>query len=419
MREPDKPARRDEAGRAGDLRRLEGLSRQQFLTRGIKLGGLAVAIPGLATILSACGDSDEESTPSDSGGAASNADALAEVRQQLDAARAIPEFKAPGPEIDISGVAGETVFYLPLLMGVPIVQTWWRGVQDAGAAAGLKTVNFDPKGQASEMVRGMEQAIGQKVACIIIDSIESSALAEPIRKAKAAGIKVLVVNERNESKGGPKLEEVDAGLSLDYIGAAKLEADWCIDHSKGKAKVAVLKLPNAPAHDDMEEAIRAELQKYCPGECDVVAVEEVGAPEWPTRLPTLTRSLLTSHPDLNYLIPVVDAMSLPMVPAVRQAGAADRVRIATFNGTPAVEKLVEAGDVVGADVGGANTWEAWAYIDQALRVMTDKEPVEQNVPLRMIDESNIGSIDIDETDQLSWYGTDAAIAGYKKLWGVS
>jgi ribose transport system substrate-binding protein len=132
----------------------------------------------------------------------------------------------------------------------------------------------------------------------------------------------------------------------------------------------------------------------------------------------LARSVLTKFPDLNYMIPVVDAMALSMVPAIKQAGAADKVKIATFNGTPAVEKLVEAGDVVGADIGGANVWESWAYIDQALRVMTEMEPVDQKVPLRMIDRSNIGDIQIDEPDQRGWYGTDAAIAGYKQLWGV-
>ena len=393
-------------------------SRQEFLARGARVGGIALGVPALAGFLAACGDDDGGGSGSGGGGGAASGADLSEVTAALDAARGIPKWTAPGPAIDVSSVQGQTVFYLPLLMGVPIVQTWWRGVQEASAAAGLKAVNFDPKGQSNEMVRGMEQAINQKVACIIIDSIESKALAEQIRQAKDAGIKVLVVNERNESKGGPALEEVDATVSLDYAGAGKLEADWVIDDSKGSAKVAVFKLPNAPAHDDMEEMIRGELSKYCPGECDVLTVEEVGAPEWATRLPVLTRSVLTKYPDLNYMIPVVDAMALSMVPAIKQAGAADKVKIATFNGTPAVEKLVAAGDVVGADVGGANMWEAWAYIDQALRVMTDMEPVDQKVPLRMIDTSNIGEIDINEPDQLSWYGTDAATTGYKELWGV-
>lgn len=392
-------------------------SRRHVLARGATATGVLLGIPSVASLLAACGGDDDEAVTTTA--ATTTASNLSAVRDELDAARGVPKFNPPGPAIDISGVKGETVFYLPLLMGVPIVQTWWRGVQSAAQAAGLKAVNFDPKGQASEMVRGMEQAINTKVAVIIIDSIESRALAEQIRKAKRAGIKVLVVNERNESKGGPALDEVDGTVSLDYAGAAKLEADWVVDDSQGNAQVAVLKLPNAPAHDDMEDAIRGELQKYCAGSCDVVTVEEVGAPEWATRLPQLTRSLITRFPDMNYMIPVVDAMSLPIVPAIKQAGAADRIKISTFNGTPAVEKLVKAGDVVGADIGGANVWESWAYIDQALRVLTENEPVDQNVPLRMFDESNIDSIEIDEPDQLSWYGTDEAIAGYKELWGVS
>jgi ribose transport system substrate-binding protein len=343
---------------------------------------------------------------------------IAGVKSVLAAATKIPTFKAPGPAINIASAKGKTVFYLPLLMGVPIVQTWWRGVQQAAKAAGMKAVNFDPKGQASEMVRGMQQAINSKVAVIIIDSIESKALAVQIRQAQKAGIKVIVVNERNEANGGPALNTGNGTVTLDYAGAGKLEADWVIADSGGKAQVAVLKLPNAPAHLDMVAAIKGEFAKYCPKTCSVVSVQDVAAPDWPTRLPVLTQSLLTKYKNVNYMIPVVDAMSLYMVPAIKQAGAAGRVKISTFNGTPAVEKLVKAKNVVGTDIGGANMWESWAYVDQALRALTGNKPVRENIPLRVFDSTNIGKINIDETDQLSWYATSKAIAGYKKLWHV-
>jgi ribose transport system substrate-binding protein len=264
----------------------------------------------------------------------------------------------------------------------------------------------------------MLQAINSKVDVIIIDSIASKSLAEQIRQAKKAGIKVLVVNERNETRGGPALKIVDATVSLDYAGAGKLEAEWALADSNGKAVAAIFKLPNAPAHDDMVEEIKSQFAKYGGGKAKIVSVQEVAAPDWPTRLPVLTRSLLTKYRDITYLIPLVDAMSLSIVPAVRQAGAANKVKISTFNGTPAVEKFVQQHNVVGTDIGGANTWESWAYIDQALRVLNGMKPVYEHVPLRMIDRTNINKINIDETDQLSWYGTAKAVAGYKRLWGV-
>jgi ribose transport system substrate-binding protein len=48
---------------------------------------------------------------------------------------------------------------------------------------------------------------------------------------------------------------------------------------------------------------------------------------------------------LNYVIPIYDSMSQYVVPAIQEQSAANRVRIATFNGTPFVLKLLEDNDV--------------------------------------------------------------------------
>jgi ribose transport system substrate-binding protein len=173
-------------------------------------------------------------------------------------------------------------------------------------------------------------------------------------------------------------------------------------------------MPNVAAHDAMVDRIEA---KFAGTGLKVVTIEEVAIPDWSSRLPTLTRTLLTQYPDLQYIVPLVDGMALNIVPALEQANKADQVKISTFNATPAVMKLMRDGSPVKADVGGANTWEGWAYVDQSLRLLTGAEPVEQNVPLRMFDTTNVDTIDVDGNED-DWYDTQKAIDGYKQLWGV-
>ena len=391
-----------------------GMSRRALIRNGSRVAFGAAAAAAIGGAMSSC-----SSSPSGGGSAGAKVDqaALTKIKNAVQAARSIPAFVSPGPPINISSARGKKVFYLPLLMGVPIVQTWWQGVQDAAKAAGLEAHNYDPQGQANLIVAGMEQAINSGYDVIIVDSIASESISAQISKAVSKGIKVIVANERNDSAGGPADKKVSAGVSLDYIGAATLEADWVVADSGGVGSVAVFILPNAPAHLDMVKAIRTQFASVGKA-MKVVSVQQVAAADWPTRLPTLTGALLSRYPNLNYIIPVVDAMSLNIVPTLRQRGKIGKVKISTYNGTAGVEQLVKTG-AVGTDIAGANIQESWAYIDQALRLLTGNPPVHEVIPNRLFDKSNINDIDITEPNQLRWFNISQAIAGYKKLWGVS
>jgi ribose transport system substrate-binding protein len=384
--------------------------------RAVIRGGSRLALgAGAAAALAAC--SSGGSSGSSGSGSGVSSSGLQKARDAVQAARSTPAFVPPGPAFDISSARGKHVFYLPLLMGVPIVQTWWQGVQDAARAAGLQARNYDPQGQTNLIVAGMDQAINSGVDAIIVDSIASASISAQIKKAVGKGIKVVVANERNDSAGGPADKAVSAGVCLDYIGAGALEADWVITDSGGKATVAVFILPNAPAHLDMVKAIRGQFAK-AGSQVKLVSVQQVAAADWATRLPTLTGALLSRYPDLTHIIPVVDAMALNIVPTLRQRGKVGKVKISTYNGTAGVEQLVKSG-AVGTDIAGANIQESWAYIDQVLRLLTGQPPVRQIIPNRLFDSKNISSINISEVNQLHWFSITQAINGYKKLWGVS
>jgi ribose transport system substrate-binding protein len=383
---------------------------------------LAVAAIGVS-ILAGCGSGDSSTSSGSSSAAtstAATASALAPVMAALDKARAVPQFTPPGPAFDASPAKGKKVMFLSVILSVPAQQFEWEGTKAAADAAGVTAIKYDAKGTTAGAVQGIQQAIAQKVDALIIDAVPSATIAAPIKQAMDAGIKVIVTQNRNEETGGPKIDTGNGTVAFPFIDAAKLEADWVLADSGGKNINAVtFSVPGDLAHGDMVDTINHELKKYAPDA--KIRNEKVLGPDWATRLPTLTRSLMTKDPSINYMIPVVDGQALYIVPALHQSGKQDQVKITGFNGTPAVMKMLKQGDVVGSDIGASFVWQGWANMDQTLRALTGQDPAKNaGAPLRLFDKRNIDSIDINAPQQgAAWYDTEAATKEYMKLWGLS
>ena len=86
-------------------------------------------------------------------------------------------------------------------------------------------------------------------------------------------------------------------------------------------------------------------------------------------------------------------MSIPASAAIRAAGkGTGQVKIASYNGTPDVLKLIQDGDIMAADMGENIGWLGYANMDQAFRILADG-PIIQNgledTPLRVFDDSNV------------------------------
>lgn len=378
-----------------------GYSRGSVLKRGLlAAGAVSVGAAGLGS----------------SAAAAPSAAPLADVRRNIALSKAVPKFKPPGPAFDATPARGKTVFYLSITFGVSIVQVLYAGVQEAAKAVGVKTLSFDAKGQPNLYLAGMQQAISRKVDLILVESIENTLINQQIKQAHAAGIPVVLINEKY--RGGPNIEPVDAKVAFDYVGGAILEADYILADSGGRNINCVIFQAPSRRHDDMTRAIKARFAKYARGSYKV-RVEKVGFADFATRLPTLTRTLMTRDPDINYMVTVIDGMALYVIPGLKQAKADKKVKLTTYNGTPSVLEFLKRKDVVIADTGGANTWEGWTDMDQALRVLTETKvvPGESKPPNRAFDRTNINSIDLNQKEEI-WYNTAAAKQGFKKLWGV-
>ena len=378
--------------------------------RGVSLAASALA----ATFVAACGGKEPQ---------ADRAEGMADVAgaaAQIEKYKAIPEFVPPGPPFDAAGeVRGKTIFEIPITSEVPFITAVEEGMRQAAELVGAKLVVYPNQGEPSQWAQGIRTAIAQKADAITLFAQNPELLGPQIEQAEQAGIPVIVVRTTGEDEPCQADPEGDVYGTTCIPGpfeqAGRLEVDWVIKETGGDANVLVITASDANSTVSLLEGMKDEFETRCPA-CKVRYVD-VPIPQWADRVQTEVQSALLADPGINYVIPIYDSMSQYVRPAILAAGATDRVRISTFNGTPFVLRLLQDDDIVQMDVGENLAWVGWATMDQAFRVIAGEEPVEsEHTPLRVFDDGNIAEAGTPpELD--TGYG-DAFVSGYKTLWGV-
>ena len=137
-------------------------------------------------------------------------------------------------------------------------------------------------------------------------------------------------------------------------------------------------------------------------------------PDWASKIQPNVQSAVIADPGINYVIPIYDSMSQFVVPALTITGASDRVKIATFNGTPFVLDMIQKGQVE-MDVGENLDWIAYGLLDAQMRLLCGLAPVKDpKIPFFIFDAANAATAGT-PAESSKGYG-DAYLAGYKALW---
>jgi len=372
---------------------------------------LCVAL--LPVLVAACGggrSSHDVDGPADVAGA----------QAQIDKFRGVPELVPPGPAFDAAReLRGKTIFEIPITSEVPFVGAVERGMRQAAGEVGAKLVVFPNQGQPAQWGQGIMTAIAQHADAITLLAQDPALLGPQIAQAEKAGIPVIVLRttgegERCQANPNGKVYGMTC-VPGPFEQAGRLDADWVIQATNGTADVLVLTSNDARSTTPLLRGLRDEFRKRCPP-CKVTTVD-VPIPEWAAKIRSEVQSALVRDPKIDYVIPIYDSMSQFVAPAIRAAHAADRVRIATFNGTPFVLKLMQDGDIVAMDVGENLSWLGWAAMDQAFRLIAGERPVKtEHTPLRVFDDGNVG--DAGRPPQFdAGYGS-SYVSGYRKLWRV-
>jgi ribose transport system substrate-binding protein len=288
------------------------------------------------------------------------------------------------------------------------------GMRQAAEEVGAELIVYPNQGEPSQWAQGIRTAIAERADAILLLAQNPELVGPQIRQAEAAGIPVIVLRTTGEGESCPRVGT--ACVPAPFEQAGRLEADWVIADSGGKANILVITSNDARSTRPLLNGLMAELAEKCP-RCEAHFVD-VPIPEWANRVRTEVQSALVRDPEINYVIPIYDSMSQYAVPAIRAGRATERVRISTFNGTPFVLGMLQEDDVVAMDVGENLAWVGWASMDQAFRVIAGERPVRsERTPLRVFVDGNVDEAGTPPRFDRG-YG-NAYVDGYRKLWGLT
>jgi ribose transport system substrate-binding protein len=143
---------------------------------------------------------------------------------------------------------------------IPFIDTIDKSIQKVAKLAGVKTVVYTNQAQPSQWAAGMNQAIAQKPDLIMLQGAPDPRVLQPqLAAAKKAGIPVLVTHFFEESDPMPK--NVTALVRVQFNQAPRLEADYGIADTGGKANAVIVTSNEVPIAKGMMNAMKQEFAK--------------------------------------------------------------------------------------------------------------------------------------------------------------
>ncbi len=374
--------------------------------------GVSIALTLVALFAAACGGSNDTAGTTT---AATDSQVVAECQKTLDTAKQPLQFTPPGPAIDASKLKGKKVTFVSLAQAVPTIADAATKTVEAGKAAGIDVSVYDGKGDVSRFQQGISGAVAQKQDAIILLGIPTDVTQGALQKASDAGIPVVSELNNEPDAGAPGQgagANIFATTAPSYVEVGGWLACQAIVATNGKANVVIFGSKELKPSAKEVEGIRAQLAK-----CTGCTVSENSTPvaKWQTDLAGLAQSEVRKNPDANYLLPLYDGMGIFVTAGVQQSGSGDKVKVASFNATPAALDLVKNGSIFTADPGQPPGWLAWGGLDQAMRGMLKVEPGDPKIPMRFFDKANLQGVDTSDQDAL--FGSDYK-DGFLKLWGL-
>jgi ribose transport system substrate-binding protein len=344
-------------------------------------------------------------------GAANAQDAVADAKADLANYTAVPTFTAPGEPFDAKAcMADKTMLSIPGSSSVPFLATINAAMAEISKTVGFQFKIWENQGQPTQWVQGLDYGTSNKFNLIdLLAGADPRALAPQIKAARDAGAMVTashVTGFEQDVPGG-----VTAAIPINYKKAGALLAEWTIAQTGGKTNALVLTTNEVLSTDSMVAGIK-EAFANCP-DCKYTMVN-MSIPDWASKIQPTVQSAVIADPTINYIIPLYDGMAQFVVPALTISGAADHVKVATFNGTPFVLDMVRNGQVE-MDLGENLDWIAYGLLDAQMRLLCGLAPVtDPKIPLLIFDKDNVESAG-NPAEASKGYG-DAYLAGYKALW---
>lgn len=331
-------------------------------------------------------------------------------------ARIDPTYTAPA--YSAAAARGKTVWWVPTDTSNPFIAVVGQNLKDALASQGVEMKVCDGKNNPVDANNCIGQAISQQASAIQVDGFLPEVYSQQL--ASAAAAKIPVFSGAAQDASEPLAAGLTGQSSQPFKLGGMLLADWVAKKSGGSGESLFVSVPDVAGAGQELEEYKKEMAQECPG-CKVVD-KGVTLANWATDIAPTTSAALVGNPSLSYVVPAFDPMTQFTDPAIKQAGKASSVTVATFNGSVQPMQDLKDGSVVGVEIGIDLNALGYIEADLILRALSGQpQPSTFPVaPVRVFDSTNIGELTLSAGAQAdgSWYTNTpgATKEFFTKLW---
>ena len=232
----------------------------------------------------------------------------------------------------------------------------------------------------SRQIDLVEQMIAQRVDVLVIAPADSKALVPVCKKAQAAGITVVNIDNKFDDT-----VLAASGARFPFVGpdnrkGAKAVGDFLATKLKAGDKVVIIEgAPNA------FNGIQRKLGFADAMKAAGMNIVSSQSGYWETdKANQVVAALANEHPDLKAVLCANDSMALGAVAALRAAGKLEKVLVVGFDNIAAIQQLLKEGKVLAtADQHGDRL--AVFGIEYALEMLKTKQsPADRETPVDLI-----------------------------------
>lgn len=406
------------------------------MTRRITARRTIIATMAVATLFftAACGSDSSDESASGAGKPGTDGSAVKDPRlpplpdnidgADVDAARTDllkffepAPFTAPGPAFDIKTVK-KPVWFVTATSQFPVVPFVNDAFKAAAKVAGVD-VNICPgKSTTEDNALCIEQAIDAGAGSLLFFSQDPSTLAEPLKDAREAGVKVVSGNNALQI-GDPPDKNTDASVSHDYYGAGVINGTYAAARFGGATSGLCLAIPEFKVTGSVCKGFTDAVKKYCP-DCEV-KTKDVAVAQLVDQTNAIVNAELLSNADLNFVMGSVDDFCGIAAATVERVRPDGDVVCGGQNGTVDALTSIKKGGFQVVTAGQNTNWWGWAFFDATARAQVGAigEDAVITAPNTLFTAESFdytGPVDYDSTDAA--YGVKPSLyeGQFEDLW---
>ena len=228
----------------------------------------------------------------------------------------------------------------------------------------------------------IENLLQTGIKALIVTPSGSREIASAIAKANRAGVPVIVVDTRVDSKAiADNHLKIESFVGSDNYEGGRIAGDYLARAAGGKARVAILE--GIPGHETGDSRLRGFRDAIKPHP-DMTVVASQPANWERDQGFTVFQNMLQAHPDIDALFACSDLMALGAIEAIAAARRTGRIRVVGFDALDDARKAIAAGTMEASVAQSPRDMGRIAVESAAKLLRGEAVPSDQKVPLALV-----------------------------------